>query len=58
MPRLTRQQQEDGPGDFSVEEKTKQVHITEAGHEHVEQLMLQAGLLREGESLYDPPTSA
>jgi preprotein translocase subunit SecA len=54
VPRLTRQKQEDGPGDFAVEEKTKQVHITEAGHEHVEQLMLQAGLLKEGESLYDP----
>ncbi|MGH8131836.1 MAG: DEAD/DEAH box helicase, partial [Steroidobacteraceae bacterium] len=54
VPRLTRQKEEDGPGDFSVEEKTKQVHITETGHEHVEQLMLQAGLLREGESLYDP----
>ena len=54
VPRLKRQEQEDGPGDFSVEEKSKQVHITEEGHEHVEQLMLQDGLLREGESLYDP----
>jgi len=54
VPRLSRQKQEDGPGDFAVEEKTKQVHITEAGHEHVEQLMLQSGLLKEGESLYDP----
>ena len=54
VPRLTRQKEEDGPGDFSLEEKTKQVHITETGHEHVEQLMLQAGLLKEGESLYDP----
>jgi len=54
VPRLKRQLEEDGPGDFSVEEKTKQVHITEEGHEHVEQLMLQDGLLREGESLYDP----
>ena len=54
VPRLTRQKQEEGPGDFSVDEKTKQVHITEAGHEHVEQLMLQSGLLKEGESLYDP----
>src|SRR5437879_2496190 len=53
-PRLKRQVEENGPGDFSVEEKTKQVHITEEGHEHVEQLMLQTGLLREGESLYDP----
>jgi preprotein translocase subunit SecA len=54
VPRLTKQLQEEGPGDFSVEEKAKQVHITEAGHEHVEQLMFELGLLREGESLYDP----
>jgi preprotein translocase subunit SecA len=54
VPRLTRQQQEDGPGDFAVDEKTKQVHVTDTGHERVEQLMLQSGLLREGESLYDP----
>ncbi|MDB6089399.1 MAG: secA [Gammaproteobacteria bacterium] len=54
VPRLKRQLEEDGPGDFSVEEKSKQVHITEEGHERVEQLMAQDGLLREGESLYDP----
>ncbi|MGH8207084.1 MAG: preprotein translocase subunit SecA, partial [Steroidobacteraceae bacterium] len=53
VPRLTRQQEEEGPGDFSVDEKQKQVHLTEEGHEHVEQLMLEAGLLRENESLYD-----
>ena len=54
VPSLKRQLEEEGPGDFAVEEKTKQVHITEEGHERVEELMLQAGLLREGESLYDP----
>ncbi|HEY6516491.1 MAG TPA: preprotein translocase subunit SecA [Steroidobacteraceae bacterium] len=54
VPSLKRQLEEEGPGDFAVEEKTKQVHITEDGHERVEELMLQAGLLREGESLYDP----
>jgi preprotein translocase subunit SecA len=61
VPRLTRQlkeagpgEEEEGPGDFAVEEKTKQVHVTEDGHERVEELMLEAGLLREGESLYDP----
>ncbi|HEU4624262.1 MAG TPA: preprotein translocase subunit SecA [Steroidobacteraceae bacterium] len=54
VPRLTRQKEEDGPGDYSVDEKTKQVHITEEGHEHVEALMAEAGLLRPGESLYDP----
>ncbi len=53
VPLLVRQKEEDGPGDFSVDEKAKQVHITEAGHEHVEQLMSENGLLREGESLYD-----
>jgi len=41
-------------GDYTVDEKQKQTHMTEAGHEKVEQLMLEAGLLREGESLYDP----
>jgi preprotein translocase subunit SecA len=41
-------------GDYTVDEKQKQTHLTEAGHEHVEQLMLESGLLREGESLYDP----
>ncbi len=54
VPSLTRQLEEEGPGDFAVEEKTKQVHITEDGHERVEALMLKAGLLHEGESLYDP----
>ena len=53
VPRLTRQKEENGPGDFSVEEKSKQVHITEEGHENVERLMLELGLLRQGESLYD-----
>ena len=53
VPRLTRQAAEDGPGDFSVDEKGKQVHLTEDGHERVEELMLESGLLREGESLYD-----
>jgi preprotein translocase subunit SecA len=54
VPRLVKQEAEDGPGDFTVDEKQRQAHLTEAGHEHVEQLMLESGLLREGESLYDP----
>jgi len=53
VPRLTRQAAEDGPGDFSVDEKQKQVHLTEAGHDSVEQLMSEIGLLGEGQSLYD-----
>ncbi len=54
VPRLTKQEVEDGPGDYSVDEKQKQTHLTETGHDLVEQLMLESGLLREGESLYDP----
>jgi preprotein translocase subunit SecA len=42
------------PGDFTVDEKTHQVYLTEAGHEKAEQLLSQAGLLAEGASLYDP----
>ncbi len=53
VPRLTKQETEDGPGDYSVDEKGKQVHLTEEGHERVEQLMGEIGLLRDGESLYD-----
>lgn len=53
IPRLERQQAENGDGDYSVDEKAKQVYLTEAGHEHVEELMLANGLLDEGESLYD-----
>ena len=53
LPRLGRQQEEEGPGDYSVDEKARQVYLTEEGHQHVERLMEQAGLLRAGESLYD-----
>jgi preprotein translocase subunit SecA len=53
IPRLIRQKEEEGPGDYAVDEKTKQATLTEDGHEKVEQLMAELGLLREGESLYD-----
>ncbi|HEX3848265.1 MAG TPA: preprotein translocase subunit SecA, partial [Steroidobacteraceae bacterium] len=53
IPRLTRQEKEDGPGDFAVDEKHKQATLTEEGHQKVEDLMAETGLLREGESLYD-----
>jgi preprotein translocase subunit SecA len=42
------------PGDFTVDEKTHQVYLTEAGHERAEELLTKAGLLAEGASLYDP----
>jgi len=53
IPRLTKQETENGPGDFSVDEKSRQAYLTEAGHEHVEKLLAQAGLLSSGASLYD-----
>ncbi|WP_197493071.1 preprotein translocase subunit SecA [Woeseia oceani] len=40
-------------GHYTTDEKAKQVHVTEDGHQYVEQLMSQAGLLEEGSSLYD-----
>jgi len=53
VPQLVRQEQEDGPGDYSVDEKQKQIHLTEQGHQHVEDLLEKEGLLQEGQSLYD-----
>ena len=54
VPALVEQEGEDAEGDFSVDRKTKQVHMTEAGQERVEELLIEHGLLEEGESLYDP----
>jgi len=50
---LDRQQEEDGPGDYTVDEKSKQVYLTEAGHERIEELLVERGLLGEGDSLYN-----
>ncbi len=50
---LTLQEEEDGPGDYTLEEKNKQIYLTEAGHEHVEEMLARHNLLTEGESLYD-----
>jgi preprotein translocase subunit SecA len=50
---LTKQENEDGPGDYSIDEKVRQVYLTEAGHERVEELMVEHGLMAEGTSLYD-----
>ncbi len=41
------------PGDYTIDEKTKQAHLTEEGHETVEALFTKAGILGDGESLYD-----
>ncbi|WP_024889450.1 preprotein translocase subunit SecA [Luteimonas huabeiensis] len=54
VPSLVRQATEDGEGDFWVDEKQKQVHLSEAGQEHAEELLRRAGILGEDEGLYDP----
>ena len=53
IPFLTRQESDEQPGDYTVDEKIRQVYLTEAGHERVERLMLEHGLMAEGTSLYD-----
>ena len=62
-PQLTRQEGEADPrtgegvtkpGDFTVDEKSHQVFLTEQGHENAEAILTKAGLLPEGASLYDP----
>jgi preprotein translocase subunit SecA len=53
IPFLTKQEKEDGSGDYSVDEKVRQLYLTEEGHERVENLMVDHGLMAEGSSLYD-----
>jgi preprotein translocase subunit SecA len=52
-PMLTRCAEEDGPGDYWVDEKGHQVLMSEAGHEHAEEILERVGLLPAGTSLYD-----
>jgi len=58
IPKLTKQETEDGPGDYSVDEKAKQAFLTEEGHEKVEELLAEAGMLDAGGNLYDPTNIA
>ncbi len=58
IPRLERQQVEgedgaEGDGDYTVDEKAKQAFLTEAGHQKLEDMLVENDLLQEGESLYD-----
>ncbi len=61
-PELTRQdpytdeegREQFGPGDYSVDEKAKQLYLSDEGHEKVEIRLAELGLLAEGQSLYDP----
>ena len=49
VPQLTKQESEEGEGDFWVDEKGKQVHLSEAGMEHAEELLRAAGILTNDE---------
>jgi preprotein translocase subunit SecA len=51
---LVRQKEEKGEGDYWVDEKGHQVQLSESGHEKVEKIMVEMGLLPAGESLYSP----
>ena len=52
VPKLIRQEKEDGEGDYWVDEKGKQAHLSEQGMEHAEELLRQAGIIAEEDGLY------
>ncbi|PSW09667.1 preprotein translocase subunit SecA [Photobacterium rosenbergii] len=59
IPQLTKQDQEDseeyrGEGHYTVDEKSKQAHLTENGQEFVEELLKQNGMMEEDDTLYSP----
>ncbi|MEC7662670.1 MAG: preprotein translocase subunit SecA [Pseudomonadota bacterium] len=51
-PRVFGEPEVEPTGDFSVDEKNRQIEITELGHQNIEQALVQMGLLEEGDSLY------
>lgn len=53
IPWLKKQKEKDGEGDYSIDEKAKQVYLTEDGHQKIERLLEKEGLLESGASLYD-----
>lgn len=52
IPMLTKQAEKDGPGDYALDEKSKQAFLTEEGHHSAERLLKAAGLLKTEDSLY------
>lgn len=52
IPFLTKQEGEGAEGDYTIDEKQKQAHLTEAGHQHIEELLTKENILAPGESLY------
>ncbi|MEO7478532.1 MAG: preprotein translocase subunit SecA [Lysobacteraceae bacterium] len=53
VPKLVRQLEEEGEGDFWVDEKQKQVHLSETGMSHAEDLLREADIVKPDERLYD-----
>ena len=53
IPSLAKREEEEGAGDYYLDEKAKQAFLTEQGHQTVEKKLVEMGLLEEGESLYD-----
>jgi preprotein translocase subunit SecA len=58
VPHMVRQQTEDGAGDYWVDEKQKQVHLSEEGMAHAEELLQKAGVIEPESGLYDPKNLA
>ncbi|HEV2620515.1 MAG TPA: preprotein translocase subunit SecA [Frateuria sp.] len=58
VPHMVRQQAEDGAGDYWVDEKQKQVHLSEEGMAHAEELLRKAGVIEAESGLYDPKNLA
>jgi preprotein translocase subunit SecA len=52
VPRLKKRETPEAEGDYYLDEKIKQAYLTESGHERMEELLAEAGLLQPGESLY------
>ena len=54
IPKLRKQETEDGPGDYSIDEKSKQTYLSEEGNIHVEQLLYDADIISKEHGLYEP----
>jgi len=51
-PNFEAQAEEDAPGDYYIDEKAKSIYISEQGYDHAEELLIKAGLMQQGDSLY------
>jgi preprotein translocase subunit SecA len=54
IPKLKKQEEEDGPGHYSVDEKSRQAYLTEEGNEYLEKLLRDENIIGSEQSLYEP----